>query len=233
MIKLIYKVIEHTYQKCLSNRLAEYSSRDLKDILKEITTESNIIFSNNQALILDIVSKVHIKIASLIQASYFVLLKEHNNKKIFDKKPIDKEIIIEILKDALLTTFQRYLATPMGLAVNILRSNLIKVLNILPIKLLNNIIFGKGFAILITAKDADKHEFIYNSCLYNQFFTKNSTPELTQIVCHSDRAWIDVINSSKYPIQFQRPSTLANGQDSCIFRFVKLQNKINKIKESH
>jgi len=54
-------------------------------------------------------------------------------------------------------------------------------------------------------------------CFYADFFKRNGTPELTYLFCAWDRAYFDSI-PAKYNVRFDRPKTIADGDDVCLFK---------------
>jgi hypothetical protein len=58
-----------------------------------------------------------------------------------------------------------------------------------------------------------------NKCLFNDFFRAHGAPELTSIVCTLDSIWIEELHRPPYKVRFERPTTLARGDDACRFQF--------------
>ena len=58
-------------------------------------------------------------------------------------------------------------------------------------------------------------------CFFNDFFRENRAPEVTSLYCALDKVWADVLEEQRYGVRFERPTTLANGDDACRFRFHK------------
>ena len=63
-----------------------------------------------------------------------------------------------------------------------------------------------------------------NKCLFNDFFRQHGAPELTSIFCALDSMWIDELHQPKYGVRFERPTTLAGGDDACRFQFSRKLN---------
>ncbi len=60
-------------------------------------------------------------------------------------------------------------------------------------------------------------------CLFNEFFRRNGAPEITSVLCAVDHVWVDELSKPEYGVRFERPTTLARGDDACRFQFTKTQ----------
>ena len=58
-------------------------------------------------------------------------------------------------------------------------------------------------------------------CLFNEFFRRNGAPEVIPILCALDNIWADELARPRYGVRFERPTTLARGDDACRFQFSK------------
>ena len=67
------------------------------------------------------------------------------------------------------------------------------------------------------------HQFTMriSSCFYHDFFRRNNAKELTPLFCTWDMNWIEPISAEKHGVIFRRNATLANGDDSCPFTFIR------------
>jgi len=69
-------------------------------------------------------------------------------------------------------------------------------------------------------KGIDQYVMVIKKCGFNDFFKRQSAPELTKIFCEWDHLWANEINRNKScGIQFLRPTTLAEGKAACRFEF--------------
>ena len=81
--------------------------------------------------------------------------------------------------------------------------------------------FGRSFRYVDDVRD-DRRAFVnIERCLFNEFFRRNGAPEVTPILCALDNVWADELSKSRYGVRFQRPTTLARGDDACRFQFTK------------
>jgi hypothetical protein len=63
-------------------------------------------------------------------------------------------------------------------------------------------------------------------CLYHDFFRANGAPEMTPVFCAYDDTWGDMLANGEYGVQFERPTTLAAGDDMCRFQFRRTTREI-------
>ena len=85
--------------------------------------------------------------------------------------------------------------------------------------------YGKGWTYVQDVQD-ERHSFInIEKCFFNDFFCANGVPEMTLICCTTDSLWIDELEQPRYGIRFDRPTTLAQGDDMCRFQFTKSISK--------
>jgi len=86
-------------------------------------------------------------------------------------------------------------------------------------------LFGSGFSYVPAVHDNDRSFTHINKCLFNDFFRQHGAPELTSIFCALDSIWIDELHQPKYGVRFERPTTLAGGDDACRFQFSRKLNE--------
>lgn len=79
--------------------------------------------------------------------------------------------------------------------------------------------FGRGFTFVADLRDDRRSFTTITTCLFNDFFRANGVPELTPICCALDLVWADELALPRYGVRFERPTTLAAGDDACRFRF--------------
>jgi L-2-amino-thiazoline-4-carboxylic acid hydrolase-like protein len=81
--------------------------------------------------------------------------------------------------------------------------------------------FGRAFTFVADVGD-ERHSFTnITTCLFNDFFRANGVPELTAVCCALDLVWADELAQPRYGVRFERPTTLAAGDDACRFRFYR------------
>jgi hypothetical protein len=83
--------------------------------------------------------------------------------------------------------------------------------------------FGRSFRYVDDVRD-DRRAFVnIERCLFNEFFRQNGAPEVTPILCALDNVWADELSKPRYGVRFERPTTLAKGDDACRFQFTKTE----------
>ena len=84
--------------------------------------------------------------------------------------------------------------------------------------------FGRSFRYVDDVRD-DRRVFVnIEKCLFNEFFRRNGAPEVTSVLCALDNVWADELSKPRYGVRFERPTTLAKGDDACRFQFTKRES---------
>jgi hypothetical protein len=85
-------------------------------------------------------------------------------------------------------------------------------------------LFGSGFTYVEAVHETDRSFTHVRRCLFNDFFRRHGAPELTSIFCTLDSVWIKELHQPKYRVRFERPTTLARGDDACRFQFSRVSS---------
>ncbi len=80
-------------------------------------------------------------------------------------------------------------------------------------------LFGPGFTYVQAVQDTTRSFTHISKCLFNDFFRVHGAPELTSVFCTLDSVWIQQLHQPQYKVRFERPTTLALGDDACRFQF--------------
>jgi hypothetical protein len=83
--------------------------------------------------------------------------------------------------------------------------------------------FGRSFRYVDDVRDERRVFVNIERCLFNEFFRRNRASEITPILCALDNVWVDELSKPRYGIRFERPTTLAKGDDACRFQFTKTE----------
>lgn len=83
--------------------------------------------------------------------------------------------------------------------------------------------FGRGFRYADDVVDARRTFVNIEKCLFHEFFRRNGAPEVTPILCALDNVWADELAKPRYGVRFERPTTLAKGDDACRFQFSRAE----------
>lgn len=81
--------------------------------------------------------------------------------------------------------------------------------------------FGRAFRYSADVRDESRNFVNIERCFFNDFFRRNEARELTSIFCALDKVWAEELAKPRYGVQFERPTTLASGDDACRFQFSK------------
>jgi hypothetical protein len=82
--------------------------------------------------------------------------------------------------------------------------------------------FGGSFRYVEDLRDERRVFVNIEKCLFEEFFRRNDAPEVTPILCAFDEVWADELSDPRYGVRFERPTTLAGGDDACRFQFTKI-----------
>ena len=81
--------------------------------------------------------------------------------------------------------------------------------------------FGRAFTFVSDGRDEERSFTNITTCLFNDFFRANDANELTAVCCAMDYVWAEELAHPRYAVRFERPTTLAAGDDACRFRFFR------------
>jgi L-2-amino-thiazoline-4-carboxylic acid hydrolase len=80
-------------------------------------------------------------------------------------------------------------------------------------------LYGPGWTYVQAVQDHRQSHVYVTRCLFNDFYRAHGAPELTALFCALDGVWIEELHRARYKTRFERPTTLANGDDACRFQF--------------
>ena len=83
-------------------------------------------------------------------------------------------------------------------------------------------LFGSGFVYVQALQTPERSDTHIHRCLFNDFFRTRGAPELTRVFCALDSIWVDELHKPRYRVRFERPTTLAAGDDACRFQFSRV-----------
>ena len=180
---------------------AEQIEVQLRQRQEEVKAENDDLLSDAQ-------SRVHLNLAALVIAAYETLLEHMTQNSAY-----------ELVEQALTTPFYETVreGTRIGLDQAEDPFELLRSIGLS----LENDYFGESFT--FEHETDDGQVFLQNvtRCFYHQLFVKQGRLELTPIFCKSDAAWIDGIDPEKHGVRFERPTTLGYGHDKCRFHFFR------------
>jgi hypothetical protein len=83
--------------------------------------------------------------------------------------------------------------------------------------------FGSAFRYTSDVQDATRNFVNIERCFFNAFFRANGATEVTPLFCALDKVWAEALEQPRYGVRFERPTTLARGDDVCRFQFHKVR----------
>jgi hypothetical protein len=132
--------------------------------------------------------------------------------------------VLSILRNAMTASFKEsitgYLAVRFGIAQDAPEEAFARISE--NFKVRGEQRFGKAFVYFQDAQDVGRSFTNIHKCFFNDFFRSNGSPEVTSIFCALDSVWADALHEPRYGVRFDRPTTLANGDDACRFQFSKV-----------
>lgn len=81
--------------------------------------------------------------------------------------------------------------------------------------------FGEAFRYACEQNDEMQYTARIETCLFDAFFRQVDADDLTPLICRLDIVWADELVRRFPTLQFDRPTTLADGNDACRFRFTQ------------
>ncbi|MCC8247821.1 L-2-amino-thiazoline-4-carboxylic acid hydrolase [Saccharothrix luteola] len=78
--------------------------------------------------------------------------------------------------------------------------------------------FGDDFA-FTRSESASHYHVDVHRCFYVRVLAVAGVPELGEVFCDFDAAWIDAIDPDRHRVTFRRPTTIARGGSTCPFHF--------------
>jgi len=68
----------------------------------------------------------------------------------------------------------------------------------------------------------DRYTAEVTRCHYHDVLSANGAGQLTPIFCAFDSNWINAVEAERDGLEFERPTTIGTGGDSCPFRFRRI-----------
>eukprot|EP01118_Nematostelium_gracile_P011270 TRINITY_DN3976_c0_g1_i1.p1 TRINITY_DN3976_c0_g1~~TRINITY_DN3976_c0_g1_i1.p1 ORF type:complete len:279 (-),score=58.32 TRINITY_DN3976_c0_g1_i1:17-853(-) len=178
---------------------------------EEILDRTEAIIKSNSKFAIDEAARAHLRVCSLVLASYEVINK---------KNLITENELIESIKDSMMV-------------MNVKKTvhSLFKV----PLRAKNPLtVYSEAFGTLSRLRgktfDIDFEEdgvsFLtmnVNKCLFHSFFTQNGASHLTHLFCQIESDLLSGIDPSTDNVSFELPAKLATGQKRCKFKFKRME----------
>lgn len=83
-------------------------------------------------------------------------------------------------------------------------------------------LFGPRFTYVQAIQTEHQSHTHITQCLFNDFFRAHGAAEVLPLFCAVDSIWIEELHQPRYRTRFERPTTLAEGDDACRFCFSRV-----------
>jgi hypothetical protein len=180
-----------------------------------VSSDASCIAEENAQLAVDPAGADFIEFSSMLLATYRSLRSSLG----------DEERTLKLLGEALMRPLREqitsYIETRFGISQDAPEETFRRVSQ--NFKSRGEVNAGRGFRYVDDVRD-DRRAFVnIERCLFNDFFRQNGAPEVTPILCALDNVWADELSKPRYGVRFERPTTLARGDDACRFHFTKTE----------
>lgn len=197
--------------------VTDLHGRSWEEIETAVRNHMIEITEQNKGRMIDAPSRRWLLIASMILGAYHEL------------RPLvkDEQTRLSILRNAMVAPFKErvsaYLADRFGISQGTPGEAFSRIAE--------NFIargeerFGRSYTYVQEVQDGTRSFINIRKCLFNDFFRANGAPEVTPICCAIDDLWAEELEKPQYGVRFDRPTTLARGDDMCRFQFTKITMK--------
>ncbi len=197
----------------LTEKLAQMLPDQATALIGEIEATAPTIRESNQSRVVDEPSKNHLELTSLILATYRVL-----NHVMSDRKAI-LDLMRQTMAEPLKDHMPVYLTQRFGIEPDV-PSEAFEAAA-MNFKQRGEQLFGTAFQYEQEVQTSERSFVNIRRCFFNDFFRANDAPELTPLFCYMDTLWADALHEGEYNVRFERPTTLAAGDDMCRFQFTR------------
>lgn len=178
---------------------------------RDIQKAAEEIFSSNQTAIVDSAAQGHVLMTSYILASYRTLL-SHS---------LTETEAMEVISSAFSSYGEFWMKWGMKLALFFSKDPMRMIKRFAESR--GKATYGASFQIENEGDGNSTYTSSVKRCGYYDFFKRNGCPELTGIMCRWDLNWANQISKDKHGIIFERPTTIATGDEACRFSFKRSQ----------
>ncbi len=198
-------------------QVTDLHGRSWEEIETAVRNRMIKLTEQNEARMIDAPSQRWLLLASMILAAYQELL------------PLvgDKQTGLSILHNAMAAPFKErltdYIADRFGISQNAPEEAFNRIAE--NFKARGEVLFGQAYTYVQEVQDEGRSFVNIQKCFFDDFFRANGMPEVTPIFCAMDNLWAEELEKPQYGVRFERPTTLARGDDMCRFQFTKTAPK--------
>ncbi|ETX08823.1 MAG: hypothetical protein ETSY2_03070 [Candidatus Entotheonella gemina] len=195
----------------LTEKLSQTLPDQATTLIDEIEAAVPAIRQSNQSRVVDKPSINHLEMTSLLLASYRVLSNVMS----------DRDAILDLMRQTMAEPLQAHmqmcLTQRFGIEPDAPKEAFEAAA--MNFKQRGEQSFGKAFRYEQAVQTLEQSFVHIRRCFFNDFFRANDAPALTPLFCFMDTLWADALHKGEYNVRFERPTTLAAGDDMCRFQF--------------
>jgi hypothetical protein len=199
----------------VSERLTSAESRRWQAAQASVRSDASRIAEENAQLAEDRAAERWIGLSSMLLATYRSLCSSLG----------DEQRTLAILREALTGPLREqitsYIEARFGISQDTPQEAFDRVSQ--NFKSRGEVSFGRSFRYVDDIRDERRAFVNIERCLFDEFFRRNRAPEITPLLCALDNVWADELSKPRYGVRFERPTTLAEGDDACRFQFTKTE----------
>jgi hypothetical protein len=198
-------------------QITDLHGRSWEEIETAVRTRMTKLTEQNEARMIDAPSRQWLLLASMILAAY---------RELFPFVG-DEQAGLSILRNAMEAPFKErltgYIADRFGISQDAPEEAFNRIAE--NFKARGEERFGKAYTYVQEVEDEWRSFVNIQKCFFDDFFRANGMPEVIPIFCAMDNLWAEELEKPKYGVRFERPTTLARGDDMCRFQFTKTTAK--------
>lgn len=197
--------------------VASRAATSLRAVEEAITGEAKRIASENANLADDAAGRRWLRLCSLVLAAYRNLL------PLVGESSTAVSVLESSMAGPFRTGIEAFIADRFGIPQDAPEEAFDRIAETFQAR--GEERFGPAFTYVADGKD-ERHSFTnITKCLFNDFFRANDANEVTPAFCAMDCIWAEELAHPRYGVRFERPTTLAAGDDACRFRFFRCSDR--------
>lgn len=205
--------VVRVFATAIVDAVASYATCSRQELEDTVRAEADRIATENHALAVDVAGRRWLALCSVLLAGYRALLPRAGGAP----------AAIAVLQSAMTRPFtagiKTFLHDRFGISQDAPEEAFDRIAQTFQSRGRER--FGRAFS-FVPDGQSDACSFTkITRCLFNDFFRANDAGELTVVCCAMDYVWAEELAHPRYGVRFERPTTLAAGDDACRFRFFR------------
>jgi hypothetical protein len=203
--------------EAVQSQIPDLQGQSWEELTGTIRVRAATLAQQNAALVIDDLSHQWLTLSSLLLAAYREL-QPHVG---------DVQEVLAMLRRAMAAPIQARITTHLEERFGISQDAPADAFSLIAanFKRRGERRLGKAFTYVQDVQDGTRSFINIQQCFFNDFFRANGAPEVTPIFCAMDYLWAEELEQPRYGVRFDRPTTLAQGDDMCRFQFTKSPSK--------